>query len=59
MKGAINYLRDLRNTCLKHKGQCKDCPLGNKLDLKDCRCPRLIEPLKWTDEMTTEMVGSV
>lgn len=59
MQGAINYLRDLKVLCRKHKGDCRSCPLGDKPELKDCRCPRLIEPWKWTDEKTTEMVRAI
>lgn len=57
MIGAIDYLRELRTTCFTHKGQCKDCPLGNQLKVTDTVCPHLIKPMMLTDEKTTEMVG--
>lgn len=56
MKGAINYLRKVRDICREHKGSCKNCPLGHQRNLTDTRCPRLVEPWKWTDETTTDMV---
>ncbi|MCR5705169.1 MAG: hypothetical protein K6G85_11230 [Eubacterium sp.] len=56
MQGAIDYLRKVRDICRSNKGSCRDCPLGNQVELKDTRCPRLIEPWKWTDSTTTDMV---
>lgn len=55
MKGSIEYLRKLRETCKEHKGNCKYCPLGSgRLD--ETTCPRLTSPDSWTDEKTAEMV---
>lgn len=59
MQGAVNYLRQVKVICRKHMGDCRSCPLGDKPKLKECMCPRLLEPWKWTDEMTTEMVRTV
>lgn len=56
MQGAINYLRKIRDICRKHKGSCNDCPLGNQKELKDTRCPRLLQPWQYTDSITTDMV---
>ena len=57
--GAIDYLRQIKEICRQNKGSCRNCPLGDKQSIQDCRCPRLIEPWKWTDEITTEMVRKV
>lgn len=59
MQGAINYLRESGYICNHYKGDCKECPLGNKVFIKDCRCPHLLRPMDWTDEITTEMVREV
>lgn len=40
-------------------GDCKSCPLGDKPDVRECMCPRLLEPWKWTDEKCTEMVREI
>jgi hypothetical protein len=56
MKGAINYLRTVRDICEKNKGNCKRCPFGNKRKLEDNLCPRLIHPCNWDAERIVEMV---
>ncbi len=56
MKGAINYLRAVRDICEKNKGNCKRCPIGNKRKLEDNICPRLTNPASWSDERIAEMV---
>lgn len=56
MKGAINYLKKIKEICKEHKGDCKNCPLGKYKDLSDCKCPRLMHPENWTDEKIVEMV---
>lgn len=57
--GAIDYLREIKEICRQNKGSCRNCPLGDKQSIQDCRCPRLLEPWKWTNEITTEMVRKV
>lgn len=56
---AIDFLRKTDHTCLHYAKRCRDCPLGNKMKIADCRCPHLLEPIMWTDEITTEMVRAV
>ena len=56
MKGSIEYMRHLRTYCKTHKGDCKRCPLGNKPNISDNICPRLLHPKNWTDEKILEMV---
>lgn len=56
MKGAIEYLRALRQVCKDSKGNCKSCPLGKAQDIRETTCPRLTPPDSWTDEKTTSMV---
>lgn len=57
--GAIDFLSKTDNICLHYAKRCRDCPLGNKMKITDCRCPHLLEPIVWTDEITTEMVREV
>ena len=57
--GAINSLRNLRQTCIKYSGSCKDCPLGRQRSIEDTMCPHLTKPNSWTDERTTEMVRKI
>lgn len=59
MQGAINYLRRVKEICREHMGDCKSCPLGDKPHPSECTCPRVLEPWKWTDDKTTEMVRAV
>lgn len=56
MKGAINYLRAVRDICEKNKGDCKRCPLGDKRRLEDNICPRLTDPRTWSDDFVNSMV---
>lgn len=56
MKGAISYLRKLREICKEHKGDCRRCPLGEQEKLEDTLCPRLTSPRSWDDGKTTAMV---
>lgn len=59
MKGSINYLKAVRDTCLEHKGDCKTCPLGDRPKLHDNPCPRLTTPGGWTDNTILWMVSRV
>lgn len=45
--GAINSLRNLRQTCIKYSGSCKDCPLGRQRSIEDTMCPHLTKPNRW------------
>ena len=56
MKGAINYLISLRNTCIEYKGDCKRCPLGKERVLQNTLCPRLTHPESWSDDKIVDMV---
>lgn len=56
MKGAIEYLRTLRQVCKDNRGMCKQCPLGCPQNVKETLCPRLTSPDSWTDTKTTAMV---
>ena len=56
MKGAINYLISLRNTCKEYKGDCKRCPLGKERSLQKTLCPRLTHPESWSDDKIVDMV---
>jgi len=57
MKGAIEYLRTLRQVCKDNKGRCKECPLGSPRNIRETTCPRLTSPDSWTDSKTTAMVN--
>ena len=57
--GAINSLRNLRQTCIKYSGSCKSCPLGRQMNINNTLCPHLTKPISWTDEKTTEMVRKI
>ena len=59
MKGAINYLKAIRDICQKYKGDCKHCPLGDKERLEDTICPRLTNPSSWNDYKVVDMVKKV
>lgn len=52
LQGAINNYR-------KHKGSCKECPLGRQKNVLDTMCPHLTKPISWTEEKTIEMVRKV
>lgn len=56
MKGAINYLKAIRDICRENKGDCKNCPLGNKKQLDLNYCPRLTHPNTWSNERIADMV---
>ena len=56
MKGAINYLRQVRLICTTYNGNCKSCPLGNKQYVQDCNCPRLNVPCTWSDDKILTMI---
>jgi hypothetical protein len=56
MKGAIAYLRTVRQYCMDANGDCKNCPLGKEKDVKDCLCPRLTQPRSWDDYRILEMI---
>jgi hypothetical protein len=56
MKGAINYLISLRDTCKEYKGDCKRCPLGKEKSLQKTLCPRLTHPESWSDDKIVDMV---
>ncbi|MBP5424293.1 MAG: hypothetical protein J6Y78_17815 [Paludibacteraceae bacterium] len=56
MKGAINYLKSIRDVCREYSGDCKKCPLGNKPKLDDNLCPRLTHPNTWSNDRIVEMV---
>ena len=56
MKGAINYLLELRHVCQTYKGDCKKCPIGKDKDLDKTFCPRLTHPETWSDDKIVDMV---
>ena len=55
MIGAIEYLRAVRDACIKAEGRCRQCPLGKEQDIRDTICPRLSDPKTWDDKKTTRM----
>ena len=56
MKGAINYLTEVKSICTKHKGDCRMCPLGEQTRLEDTLCPRLTNPKSWDNEKIRNMI---
>lgn len=56
MKGAIEYLREVRKICRSNKGDCKMCPLGCERFVDDCLCPRLSVPSTWTNDKIVDMI---
>jgi hypothetical protein len=56
MKGAINYLKSIRDICRENCGDCKRCPLGEKQKIDDNYCPRLTHPNTWSNERIVDMV---
>lgn len=56
MKGAIEYLKTVREYCEKYNGDCKACPLGEEPKITDNLCPRVIHPTLWDDWLINAMV---
>lgn len=56
MKGAINYLKAIRDECRRVNGDCKICPYGSKRDVLENPCPRLVTPFVWDDGRINWMV---
>lgn len=56
MKGAIEYLKTVREYCEKYQGDCKRCPLGEEPKITDNLCPRVIHPRLWDDKLINAMV---
>lgn len=61
MKGAINYLRAVKQICKENSMRCESCPIGARTgeNVKSALCPRLLSPYLWNDEKTTDMVKAV
>lgn len=57
MKGSILFLRKVREICIKHNGDCKRCPLGDKKKVEDNLCPRLLNPGSLSDEKILNMIN--
>ena len=56
MKGAINYLKAIRDICRDNSGDCKRCPLGSKPIVSDNLCPRLTHPNTWSNDRIVMMI---
>lgn len=57
MKGAINYLREIRAICQEHSREsCRTCPIGSG-ELSGTLCPRLTLPATWDDDKICRMVS--
>lgn len=59
MKGTINYLTKLQRICSKYNGQCKNCPLGKGEHVLDTHCPRLLQPMLYSNERINRYVRAV
>lgn len=59
MKGAINYLKAIRDICRDNAGDCKRGPLGKEPRVDANICPRLTHPNTWRNERILEMVKGV
>lgn len=59
MRGAINYLKAIKEICRENLGDCKKCPLGKEPKLENNICPRLTHPNTWSNERIVEMVKGV
>ena len=60
MKGAIEYLRALRDICAKSNLNCDACPLMDIKEFGDLSsCPMMTSPNAWSDEDILKMVKMV
>lgn len=58
MKGAIEYLRAVRDICTKAELKCNICPLNDIEEYGDLSlCPMMTSPNAWSDEDILRMVS--
>lgn len=58
MKGAIEYLKAVRDICTKSNLNCDVCPLMDIKEFGDLSsCPMMTSPNAWSDEHILKMVS--